>query len=352
MSLTTHAQEYFTAEPPKGAEERELLSETLFYAVVRVYLQLFITGCGLVGNTLAVLVLRGSKFKHSSTSPYLFCLAISDNIYLILAASMVPLMTYLGYKDVYITKINTGHCLSYYFIAYGSAQVSSWLITAVTVERVGVVAWPHKSKSLFTVRRSYIIIATIILVLAIENSHILFTFKVEPIGNNDTGCVAREQLAQFSAAVWPWLDSMMYTFVPFAIIIISNIIIISIVIKSSRRRQEMTTGQESKDDTETNRMTKMLISISIFFIITTTPISIYLFYADANDPDRLSENAMGYVVTSIVASLNHSCNFIMYSLSGPTFRMELKRIFTCDRDGSDRLGSSSWSSRSTIVSST
>ena len=78
-------------------------------------------------------------------------------------------------------------------------------------------------------------------------------------------------------------------------------------------------NKESKEDSDTNRMTQMLLVISFFFILTTTPISLYLLFSDPNDPDRFSENSIAFIIVNFTASLNHSCNFIVYSLSGPTF---------------------------------
>ncbi len=44
------------------------LTETLFYAVVRVYLQLFIAVVGFIGNILTVLVLRSRRFRYNGCS--------------------------------------------------------------------------------------------------------------------------------------------------------------------------------------------------------------------------------------------------------------------------------------------
>ena len=79
FSLSTH-------QPVKVLETKTDLTNSIFYKIFRIYLQLALVAFGLVGNTLAIIVLRGSKFKSSSTSPYLVCLAISDNLYLLRGA--------------------------------------------------------------------------------------------------------------------------------------------------------------------------------------------------------------------------------------------------------------------------
>ena len=254
------------------------------------------------------------------------CLAISDNLYLLTGVALVPFMTFLGLNDLYITTVHISGCVLYLFVSYFSAQMSSWMVTAVTMERVGVVAVPHKSKTIFTTRKSYIVIAVIIVLLFILNGHILFAYELVVFDSGSKACLPKPKFEYFSSNVWPWLDAMMYTFLPFGIILICNIIIISLVLKSLRERQAMTSvNKESKQDSETNRMTQMLLVISFFFILTTTPISMYLLFSDPNDPDRFSENSIAFIIVNFTASLNHSCNFIMYSLSGPTFRAELKR---------------------------
>lgn len=89
FSLSTH-------QPVKVLETKTDLTNSIFYKIFRIYLQLALVAFGLVGNTLAIIVLRGSKFKSSSTSPYLVCLAISDNLYLLTGVALVPFMTFLG----------------------------------------------------------------------------------------------------------------------------------------------------------------------------------------------------------------------------------------------------------------
>ena len=308
------------------------LTTTVFYKVFRIYLQLLIVIIGLIGNSLTIVVLRNGKSRHSSATPYLICLAVSDNIYLLSGIAMMPLMTFMGYKDLYIMTFHLSGCVIYLFVAYYSAQVSSWLITAVTIERVGVVVMPHKSKSLFTKKRSYFVILLIVIILFIENSHIFFAHELVTI-DGEKACLIKEQFEYFSINIWPWLDAIMYNFLPFFIIIICNIIIISAVLKSVRNRQSMMAGTDDpKNDSETNRMTQMLLAISFFFIITTTPISMYLLFANPDDPDRISEKSLNYIVVNFVASLNHSCNFIMYSVSGPAFRADLFRIIFCKKN--------------------
>ena len=340
-----------TDQSTKLLETKADLTNSIFYKIFRIYLQLSLVVFGLVGNTLAIIVLRGSKFKSSSTSPYLVCLAISDNLNLLTGVALVPFMTFLGLNDLYITTVHISGCVVYLFVAYCSAQTSSWMVTTVTMERVGVVAIPHKSKTIFTTRKSYIVIAVIILILSIENGHIFFAHELVDFPTGGKACLIKQKFEYFSLNIWPWLDAIMYTFLPFGIILICNVIIISLVLKSLRESRAMSSiSKESKQDNETNRMTQILLVISFFFILTTTPISLYLLFADPNDPDRISENSIGYITVNFTASLNHSCNFIMYSLSGPTFRGELKRLFSCKNNTGNDLNNGS-SSRSRDVAS-
>ncbi len=189
------------------------------------------------------------------------------------------------------------------------------------------------------------------------NSQALFVFVMVKI-DGENYCIPRDQFLYFASKVWPLFDAIMYNFLPFGIIIICNIIIISVVLKSARNRRKMTTrgGDSTNDDSasdsnsETNRMTRMLLTISFFFILTTTPISMYLMFAKPNAESEVvySENRLGFVLCNMVASLNHSCNFIMYSVSGPTFRAELFRILRCTCAREEGLASSRSVSRATL----
>ena len=135
-----------------------------------------------------------------------------------------------------------------------ASDTSAWLIVAVTAERLGIVSLPHKAKSLFTRKRSYIVISSIAMFFIIFNTRIIFTFGIFKIALTNNGnitdglinhemsiCSPDKNQYLFPTTVWMWFDLAWYNIIPFVVILLCNIGIIVIVTRATTARRHMAT---------------------------------------------------------------------------------------------------------------
>ena len=91
-------------------------------------------------------------------------------------------------------------------------------------------------------------------------------------------CAGRKEYAFLVEKVWPWVDTIVYSLLPFVIIMVLNILIIRQVLIARRHRNELPFGsmyeQRRPSHEGSTRLTVMLLTISFAFLLTTLPMNI------------------------------------------------------------------------------
>lgn len=118
---------------------------------------------GLLGNSLIIYVFWNKKFRTNSSNVFLLCLAISDNIFLIIHLFEDTLRTY---KDIFITNkekldsldnfIKLILIIDNYEIACRIVNyfrslfrfISAYIVLAITLQRLSMIYSPLKFKSI------------------------------------------------------------------------------------------------------------------------------------------------------------------------------------------------------------
>ncbi|KAJ8398651.1 hypothetical protein AAFF_G00421790 [Aldrovandia affinis] len=132
----------------------DLVSQSLQYKAVSVFLVLLVCGAGIVGNIMVVLVVLTTRHMRTPTNCYLVSLAVADLIVLV-AAGLPNVSDSLTGTWVY------GHagCLGITYFQYLGINVSSCSITAFTIERYIAICHPMRAQTVCTVSRAKRIIA-------------------------------------------------------------------------------------------------------------------------------------------------------------------------------------------------
>jgi hypothetical protein len=242
--------------------------------------------------------------------------------------------------------------------------ISAYIIEIFTIQRVLIIYFPL-SKQYKSKRSAFFLILTILFVSIILNGWIPFVFKIK---KNDKGY----QLCEIDDS---WMKiyfilCQIYIFliivIPICSIIISNILIIvktfkenskiqSIQVKntlvfrtkfkkssrkriSSRRTTTTIFNQDQNNNkknvvfqTKTQKMTRLLILISILYVLLNLPylISWLIFYMEISEGDSNSIERRNFKfalvqLTEILNVSTYSINFFFYCLSGTLFRHQLK----------------------------
>lgn len=135
-----------------------------------------------------------------------------------------------------------------------------------------------------------------------------------------------------------WFLVTAFTFVPLISLCTFNGILIRSVFRATRIRKRMTYSSMSRDNKrqngEQNRITLMLISVAVVFLVCQFPTAIlllystYLDFAEIEQTERIGNNVrIAANVTNLLIQINASINFILYSAMSTKFRRVFIRIF-------------------------
>ena len=296
---------------------------------------------GLIGNSLSGAVMLRRQFRKTSLGIYLVMLAVADNLTLLsnrMTRDWIRIITGFNirtYSDV--------SCRTLVYVMYSSCSISSWLIVAVSIERVLVVSLPFKAKELSTRRRAGFVATSIVVIVLIIHT---FIFKVVHLSyyeiTKSMECMfipKRDNNGIDPAVLVELFHLFVYSVVPAIILLTSNIIIMIKLARSSQFQRKSQKGLKcpATNSSSVKRTTWMLIAVSSSFIILTLPLSLCLLQ------DNLREvRAPATVEMTLfwIKVANHAINFLMYSMSGPAFRRELRHMCKCTRSGNGDMFSS------------
>lgn len=291
---------------------------------------------GTFGNILSFVILRKSMMRVS-TYFYLAVLALAD--LLVLYIGLLRLWTG-EITGVDIRNNNNWICKITIFLTYTASDFSVWLIVAVTVERYIAVCHPLKASILCSVQRARIVTISMLVILMIINSHFLITVHISDTYLNESStCEAVQEHEFLVETVWPWVDTVMYSFAPYILLFNLNFWIIKQVVSAKKCRtqlQHCTSGRNNQLQKRLPsegciKLTIMLLAVSFSFIITTFPVNIYLIldslWKDKNGGLKpLVRQALIATITELLMYTNHCINFYLYCATGKKFRNHMQKL--------------------------
>ena len=301
---------------------------------------------GTVGNMLSIVVLLRRSLRQTTTSLYLIALAVGDTTVLHsgLLRHWVKALT-----NTDIRLASNAVCKLHTFLVYGLQQFVSWIIVWVTLERLAAVFCPFKARDIFTKPFAALTLVFTALIIICFNIQFFFTQELFQARNKKTGAgqwtcnTLYHKHREYLTSRWPWIDLSIFSLVPFIIILVCNISIVCRLLLSSHRRRQLQLVPASSSggsghgtgaacgNSKLTTMTSILLCVSIMFLCTTAPISIFLIgqkYWPANpDPQTQERLQSAWVIVNLVSYTNNSLNFVLYCLSGRRFRKEVVSMF-------------------------
>ncbi|KAK2150062.1 hypothetical protein LSH36_425g00023 [Paralvinella palmiformis] len=292
---------------------------------------------GIIGNLLSLVVLLSKQFKKvSSSSTFILSVLALTDIGVLSCGLMRHWILNLTEDRVDVRCLSVFSCKVHVFLTYFLPQLSAWSLVLLTFERFVSVKWPMKAKQILNRSRMITAWTIMILTLTIINSHFFITQSLEQIDikdyedNTETLVLCSSVKAiYFVNVIWPWLDLVMLSIIPTMSILTFNITLSLEIIQAHRRRVSQ---MRVKETDESLSITAMLIGISVLFLVTTIPVSVYFIWIQYNSDDtykQLFTTLTAYSITNIIYYLNSSVNFLVYCISGSKFRNALVAIFRC-----------------------
>ncbi|XP_013403369.1 FMRFamide receptor-like [Lingula anatina] len=327
-SLLTMINTYLRKNCPQESDIYEKIQKSLL-----LYIPIILVVIGTFGNIFSFIVLRQKAMMTLSTYFYLAALSLADTVVL-----------YFGLFRLWIWQL-TGMDVQHYadwscklvaVIGYSASDFSVWLIIAVTVERYIVVCHPLKASELCNIPRAKIVMGALFMLLLTINLHFFWTVELSTSESDIPKCDGGPQYKHLITEIWPWVDAVIYSFLPFGTILIMNCIIIRQVIHARRSREELqnTSLKERRRTTQESsiKLTIMLLTVSFTFVLTTLPINVFMiakaFFQSYSEQDIDEKGRREVIHTSakLLMYLNHSINFFLYCATGQKFRHQVKRI--------------------------
>lgn len=139
-------------------------------------------------------------------------------------------------------------------------------------------------------------------------------------------CIARAPFKDFFHLYVPIFDLLFVAIIPFCLMTFTNIGIICTTIRSNRLHMT------SKKQKRNNRVTIMLLTVIIAFMLLTCPSVIYICLNRLKTTITMSNAKL--LILDVFESLwytKHALNFILYTLSGQDFRREFMKLIGCYR---------------------
>ena len=213
-------------------------------------------------------------------------------------------------------------CKFTYFCWYFFRHYSSALLVMMSIEKCIVIYFPLKTKNICTVKTAKWACLISGLAFAAYNAQFFFIIEARDIGTRiscrNTG-VSPEYIS-----IYYKIDSVLYSFAPFAIMGLANIAIIYKFIKAKLAVSRGTESTNQALSKSAMRGTAILITVSLTFILLTGPGAIY--YSLTTSVDEVIR-----MVFFLSGSLNHCINGVMYCVVGSKFRQELIAFICCGR---------------------
>ncbi|PVD32668.1 hypothetical protein C0Q70_08113 [Pomacea canaliculata] len=241
-----------------------------------------------------------------------------------------------------------------------AANASVLLTVTFTVERYIGVCHPMKGKVLCTPQRAKLFIALVTLLAVVCTVPELFEMErlchdlihhLSPqiVWEHDESMnksIASWQYTGFSVTygyriVYYWFLVTAFTFLPLLLLCIFNGILVASLFHAAELRTRMTLtsprGLSERYAREQQRITKMLITVVLVFILCQLPGAVLLLYDTYNNLARVALSRYSYNellmagnVTNLLIQLNASINFLLYSMISTKFRRVFCRTF-CER---------------------
>lgn len=292
---------------------------------------------GTVGNILILLIMRTHRLGRTSMHVYLRALAVSDLCVLYTGLLRWWVIWSFGVdlrnQHALLCKIHT-------WMVYVAIYVSAWLLVFMTLERTCSACIPHRVNMFCTKRRACYLIVFIVLFQLCMQSHFLFGLAVLDKGRNGTQeCRAvSKEYDFFIHNLYPFVDLVLLSLIPFILVILGNIIIIWKTFLSLRTAAELnlTSGKSALlRRRRASSMTVILLCLSALFLLTTSPTCVFNMWergesakAALKTPVGIARTELTWASVNIIMYCNNTFNFYLYCLSGRKFRNEIRRQFS------------------------
>ena len=337
---------------------------------------------GLLGNIINLFVFyqKKSSTRKNSTFKYLFYLALIDILVLLIAATD-SLSTY-GYS-ISLRLYSVCTCKIHTFVTYFLTHLSSLVLMIISIDRAIIICQksPNDVSSnnlMFKISCSFKKVRKVLLYLILFLVGVNFHFiafltinKIDRQSLNETNLneskiedlkifnntifsyekktenntttphfficfpLENQTYSYFLIGIWIWIDALIYSLIPFVVMVICSIIIIVEIKTKSKgflKSCEQNGTRKStnrkiciKSKRRNRKLSLMLLFNNIFFILCSLPFRLNMLYYNYRGEKDETYSFQAYF--HILAYSNNSFNFIFYFVFSNKYRQLIRNFF-------------------------
>ena len=308
-------------------------------------------------NVLGILVLSRPTLRSTSIGIYLLILAVADIIYL----NSFLLVSYVEHISDYTFNLACWlKCKLHLTLLNLFSHLASWILVAVTIDRLIAISIPLHAHLYCTPKRSLKVCLVLFSIFLVIDGKELFTVTGRffiPGTNQYIFTFINNSYASFWTRYGIWILTLL-NHVTFPIILILNMFLIYFLLKIVKIRKEMTEkdisdksirakiggNNVSKHKVKSSeiKFTKVLLFVSTSSILMNIPFAYLVLMLLGgfwkNEEHTLYENVLIWFLYKFffaVATTHRASYFFMYCLTGEKFRNELKKMFSPQNRGTN-----------------
>lgn len=279
---------------------------------------------GTTGNVLTVIVLT-KMLSDASAFPLLFmALTFTDLLLLYLVLFFRWIAEQFG---KWVIDQSEGACKFLTWMEYSLTSLSAWFLAAMTAQRAMTIVWPIQMRAMRPRRQAVVTIVILTACSFLFNSFVLDGMTTRDPTHADY-CYWE---TTFKANIRPalgWLEILLNSLLPSAIMVVCNVLMIQAVKQSADRARSRNSAKKSGQNDIVYQITMTLIVVSLTFIVLTLPFYAMQIAAEFKaDLDSDGSFHFWFNVTSILWATNSAINFFLYILTGSRFREEGMKLF-------------------------
>ena len=273
---------------------------------------------GTIGNLLNCVIFTHRSLRHNSCSFYFFATSIANLLTLIFGC-LTRLLISLGYTPC--SSSLSIYCKIRSFFTMLGLTCSSWFIVAACADRYASSSFHVHMRSFSQVRVAQRVTLVISLLVSLLWSQMFLCFQGNTTGVN---CNPSTSFCHtFNDVVLLLFYSLLPPFCMFlfGLLTIRNL--------HQRRIHRLVNKKE-------RQLTMMLVTQVVCVTILSLPISIQKIYAEftlhrVKTKERMEVEQFFATVVVLIAFINTSVSFYLFTLTSEVFRKELRSILFCSR---------------------
>lgn len=319
----------------RSSGTREVIEGDAVSNFVKIILVPIICVFGILGNVLTLLVLTRKRLKVTCDGTErtvhigLAALAVSDLLFCI---SSLPHGFYEKNRYDYPSKSFELMYRTYSHVFINTfILASTWLTVTMATSRYLAICHPFKARHLIGMTGTKVSVALVYIAALLLNIPRLFHNRIA------TMCIDGQLVHFFFRApsndpkqqtIYAWIYFTLGIFLPLMALAFCNFCLVRALRESSRIRKRYRVPAAHVDSNY--RITSILVTIVIMYILLVSPAEILLFVQDRLPPsmsnNRNTPLLITVEVTNVLQNLNFSCNFILYFVLNVHFRQGLRDL--------------------------